>query len=99
MLKQALVSMLKSPPTERRNRVLANVLDVIEVKERDNASITSDYSNQKEETLTNKEKANKLVEQRDRKSPTGHFVLGTYRPLGNARGYGEYLCAQGMRGK
>jgi hypothetical protein len=92
-IKKSLASIFKSPAAENYNKVLAETADQAEG---DNSSL---YSDPKLAPLSTEEKIRRLVEQRDANSPTGHFVLGEYKPLAACQGYAGYYAAKGATGK
>ncbi|KAJ9161720.1 hypothetical protein NKR19_g1932 [Coniochaeta hoffmannii] len=93
-IKKSFASIFKSPAADAYTRVLANTAD--RGQGDDTSSMNSDL---KATPLSDKEKARMLVEQRDDASPSGHFVLGTYKPAGASQGYGGYYAAKAALGK
>lgn len=87
-------SLFRSPANDKYNKVLAGALD--KAKQPGDPSTSSDG---KAANLSDKEKAKALVEQRDAASPSGSFVLGTYKPLSASQGYGEYYVAKEATGR
>ena len=67
--KQTLGSTFKSSAAETRTRILAEKVNKAEQGE------SSIYSNPKMSNESNKDKAKRLVAQRDASSPTSNFVL------------------------
>jgi hypothetical protein len=82
-------SWLKNPAKANYNKVLAEAYEKKATKADGDATIVE---------MTDKEKAKAMVAHRDATSPTGSFMLGTYRPLDTSPGYAGYLTAQGAGG-
>lgn len=93
-IKKSLASIFRSPAAESYNKVLASTADRIEV---DASSIESDPKTGA--PLSEKEKIRRMVAKRDANSPSGHFVLGEYKPLTATQGMGMYYAAKGATGK
>ncbi|RKU47848.1 hypothetical protein DL546_008362 [Coniochaeta pulveracea] len=89
-VKAKLARIFQPVATDSYNRVLASSLDRAQG---DASSIDSDPKTGL--PLTDEQKAKRLVAQRDARSPTGHFVLGEYKPLDASQGYGGYYTAKG----
>ncbi|KAB5545832.1 hypothetical protein GE09DRAFT_1061226 [Coniochaeta sp. 2T2.1] len=87
--KKTLASIFKSPAAEARSRVL---VETVNQAEQDNFSI---YSDPKPGNEFDKDKAKRLVAQRDASSPSGSFVLGVYKPAMASQGYAGYYSAKG----
>lgn len=90
--RKSLSSMLTPPAKKNYNKVLAASY------EKSTTASTADDSSVKN-LLTDEEKAQRLVAQRDANSVTGTFLLGVYKPLSVSAGYEDYYTAKGMVGK
>jgi hypothetical protein len=77
-------SLFRSPAKEAYNKVLAESVD----------EANSGWDD-KTTNMSDKEKVRALVRERDEASPSGSFVLGTYKPLGASQGYAGYYSAKG----
>lgn len=88
-VKAKLARFFKPVATDSYNRVLASSLDQTKGE---TSSIDSDPKTGL--PLTDKQKAERLVAQRDARSPTGHFVLGEYKPVDASQGYAGYYSAK-----
>jgi hypothetical protein len=92
-IKKSLASIFRSPAANAYDKVLA---DSVDQAEGDASSLNSDP---KAGNISDKEKARNLVQQRNASSPSGHFVLGPYKPAAAAQGYAGYYTAKAAIGK
>lgn len=92
-IRGTMASLFRSRASDNFNKVLAGASNNAKP---DDSSISSGG---KVANMSDKEKAKALVEQRDAASPSGSFILGTYKPLSASQGYGQYYTAQGALGK
>jgi hypothetical protein len=92
-IRGTMASLFRSPASDNFNKVLAGASNKTKP---DDLSVSS---GREQANMSDKEKAKALVEKRDAASPSGSFVLGTYKPLSSSQGYGEYYTAKGAMGK
>jgi hypothetical protein len=104
---QRLRSFFKSPASKNYNKVLA---DSWEKSQADSPHSTATNKNRDDDEddddnlkktiastpLTQEEKVKALTKKRDAESPSGHFVLGHYRPLNATPGMEDFHTAKGL---